>query len=100
MIRVSGINRGRIRGSFLISAYAIIDGKKYHVGTDAILSRWNVEGCANCQTHLETKAFIGLDEAVQDADEYKIEVHTRDGLLDRHEALATVGRKPFQFMVR
>jgi tyrosinase len=100
VIRVSGINRGRIRGSFLISAYAVIEGKRYHVGTDAILSRWNVEGCANCQTHLETKAFIGLHEAVQNADEYKVEVRTRDGLLDRHEALATVGRKPFQFLVR
>lgn len=100
VIRVSGINRGRIRGSFLISAYAVIGGKRLHVGTDAILSRWNVEGCANCQTHLETKAFFGLHEGVQNADEYKVEVRTRDGLLDRHEALTTIGRKPFQFVVR
>ncbi len=77
----------------------MIGGQKYHVGTDAILSRWNVEGCANCQTHLEAKVFIGVHEAVQNADEYKVEVRTRDGLPDRHEALTTVGRKPFQFMV-
>jgi hypothetical protein len=60
MIQVRGINRGAIRGSFLISAFALIDGKRQHLGTEAVLSRWHVEGCANCQTHLEARADIGV----------------------------------------
>jgi tyrosinase len=62
VIRVSGINRARLRGSFLVSAFITAEGKEYHVGTEAVLSRWNVQGCANCQTHMETKAFFPLPD--------------------------------------
>jgi tyrosinase len=84
MVRVSKIDRGRIRGSFLISAFATVDGKRQHIGTEAVLSRWHVEGCANCQTHLEAKANISLRgiraETVR-SDQIEVEVRTRDGLL-------------------
>jgi tyrosinase len=84
MVRVSKIDRGRIRGSFLISAFATVDGKRQHIGTEAILSRWHVEGCANCQTHLEAKANISLRgiraETVR-SDQIEVEIRTRDGLL-------------------
>jgi tyrosinase len=105
MIRVSGVNRARIRGSFLISAYANIGGKRYHLGTDAVLSRWDVQGCANCQTHLETKAFFGLhrfqEEWVKNNElNFEVEVRTRDGLLDHPRALNTIATKPFYFEVR
>jgi tyrosinase len=60
VVLVSGINRARIRGSFMVSVYATIDGERVRLGTEAVLSRWSVEGCANCQTHLETKAFFSL----------------------------------------
>jgi tyrosinase len=103
VIRISGINRARIRGSFMISAYTHIDGKKCHLGTEAVLSRWNVQGCANCQTHLETKAFIGLHnfqaKAIANA-EIDVEIRTRDGLLDRPRPLAAFATKPFRFEVR
>lgn len=102
VIRVSGINRASIRGSFLISAYAHIGGKRYHVGTEAILSRWNVQGCANCQTHLEAKAVFGLQrfqEQSLESARYEIEVRTRDGLLGQAERLATFQKKPFRFDV-
>jgi tyrosinase len=59
-VRVSGVNRAGIRGSFLISAFATIDGERRHIGTEAVLSRWNVVGCANCQTHLDVTTFFGL----------------------------------------
>jgi tyrosinase len=108
VIRVAGINRGAIRGSFMISAHAVIGGKKYHLGTEAVLSRWHVEGCANCP-HLEAKAFIALQglrkEAVQYA-HFEVEVRTRDGLLGQGQLMAiagspsTVTRKPFRFEVR
>ena len=49
-----------------------------------MLSRWSVKGCANCQTHLEAKAFVGLD-AVQDeelgSNAFDVEIRTRDGVL-------------------
>jgi tyrosinase len=108
VIRVSGINRARIRGSFMISAYATIDGKKYLLGTEAVLSRWNVQGCANCQTHLETKAFISLHsfpevmvEGLMKEDAYNVEVRTRDGLLRVAQplTLATFANKPFRFEI-
>jgi hypothetical protein len=49
-----------LRGSFLVSAYAVVDGERRLVGAEAVLSRWNVAGCANCQTHVEAKAFLNL----------------------------------------
>jgi tyrosinase len=102
VIRVSGINRAPIRGSFLVSAYANIGGKKYHVGTEAVLSRWSVQYCANCQTHLEVKAFIGLhgfrEESLKNA-EYEIEIRTRDGLLNQSRVVTTFEKKPFRFEV-
>jgi tyrosinase len=109
LVRVSGINRSAIRGSFMISAYAVIDGKRQHLGTEAVLSRWHVAGCANCQTHLEARAFIGVPqmraEAAQDA-HVEVEVRTRDGLLGQPQAMAmsgtpsTAARRPFRFEVR
>jgi tyrosinase len=86
MVTVRGINRARIRGSFLISVFAHINGKKRHVGTEGVLSRWHVEGCANCQTHLEARASIGLHGALAaqaDKTQFEVEVRTRDGLLSQ-----------------
>lgn len=103
-LRISGLNRAQIRGSFITSAFARIGGKRYHLGTESILSRWSVQYCANCQTHLEVKAFIPLRGIPEEA-EYEVEVHTRDGLLDqpRTEAanlLPVFEKKPFRFEVR
>jgi tyrosinase len=107
MIRVSGINRASIRGSFLISAYVNLGGKKYHVGTEAVLSRWNVQYCANCQTHLEAKAFIGLHAfqqgSIENA-EYEIQIRTRDGMLNHPQAspspLSIMSKKSFHMEIR
>jgi tyrosinase len=60
---VSGINRAPIRGSFLVSVFGNVGGERVHLGTEAVLSRWNVQYCANCQTHLEVKAVFGVPEA-------------------------------------
>ncbi len=91
VVRVSGLNRATIRGSFVIATFAVMDGKRYLVGTHSVLSRWNVRGCANCQTHLETKAFASLHQLTADkADkaQIQVEVHTRDGLLTQPQASA------------
>ena len=62
VLKVSKINRGGINGSFMINAFAMIDGKKELIGTEAVLSRWSVQTCSNCQTHIEVKAFFELPE--------------------------------------
>jgi tyrosinase len=88
IMRVSGINRAPVRGSFLINAYARIGNERYLIGTEAVLSRWSVKYCANCQTHLEVKAFFGLERfhtsLLEDAS-YEVEVRSRDGIMTAQE---------------
>ena len=83
VIRVSNVNRAAVRGSFVISAFATVDGQRQLIGTEAILSRWNVVLCANCQTHLEVQTFFSLPtgladrvSALQESD-IDVEIHTR-----------------------
>lgn len=61
---VSNINRANIGGSFLVHAWASLpDGgsnDKILVGTEAVLSRWHVSGCINCQKHLEVRVHMPL----------------------------------------
>lgn len=98
VLHVSGINRARIRGSFLVSAFAIIDGKPQHLGSEAVLSRWSVQGCANCQTHLEVKASFrlhGVKAQLVDDVQHVVVVHGRDGVLFSN---APVPVKPTGFL--
>ncbi len=89
-LRVSRINRAKIRGSFLISAYAKVDGKREYLGTRPVLSRWHVEGCMNCQTHLEATATFKLplnaDDSTIDESSIEVEVQTRDTVLKQPAA--------------
>jgi tyrosinase len=107
VVRVSGINRAAIRGSFLVSVYATIGEEKYRVGTEGVLSRWSVKNCANCQTHLEVKAFFPLngfsEELLKDA-QYEVVIHTRSGILTetqpaQPQGLATFKRRLFRLEV-
>ena len=80
VISVRGVNRAAVPGSFLISAFATVEGSRRHLGTEAVLSRWHVEGCMNCQTHLEARAHFPLHEHVAgafDPDSVEVEVRTR-----------------------
>ena len=103
MVRVAGINRAQIRGSFLVSTFAVIDSERHLIGTEAVLSRWNVSGCANCQTHVETKAVVPLlafDAAVVDRAAFEVEVHTRDGVLKGPKVAPGAPHKRFQIEIR
>ncbi|WAC02253.1 tyrosinase family protein [Lacinutrix neustonica] len=107
MLRVSGVNKAPIRGSFLISAFATINGEKHHIGTEAVLSRWNSTSCANCQTHLEVKAHFPLhDLAENTADKaaYEVVIIGRDGNLNEQNQLkaskAAEPKKLFHMEVR
>ncbi|KAK1461365.1 hypothetical protein CMEL01_15001 [Colletotrichum melonis] len=82
-ITATGINRARIRGSFVVSTWA--KGKNGEpdilLDTESVLSRWNVESCENCQNHLDVKSHRKLygfsDEEALDTDFYAL-IHTRD----------------------
>jgi tyrosinase len=79
IVRVTGLNRAVIPGSFVIAVRAVVDGEERVVGTESVLSRWQTAGCANCQLHLGVKAFIplvGLDWS-QGAPSIEIKVQTR-----------------------
>lgn len=80
VISVRGINRTKIPGSFLVSAYVNVDGERHHVGTESVLSRWHVEGCMNCQTHLEAKAHFHVPQEVAGTvrpEQIEVELHRR-----------------------
>lgn len=94
-LRVHGINRGRIAGSFVIEAYVEDEGQRKLIGEESVLSRWHVEGCANCQTHLLASAVFELPEPVATAftesaapPKLSIAVRTRDGRLGEGPAAA------------
>lgn len=105
MIHVSGVNRGAVRGSFVISVFANINGKKHLVGNESVLSRWNTKGCANCQTHIETRTLVGLhhikEDLLKDAS-FDVVLHTREGKIAQSapEPLAVFQKKPFRVAVR
>jgi tyrosinase len=80
-VLASGIDRTGIRGSFLISAFATVDGKREHIGTEPVLSRWHVAGCMNCQNHLEATASFRLPPGARAEDtKVEVEVRTHQGL--------------------
>ncbi len=85
IVQVRGVNRGRIAGSFVIAAHAEIDGEKHLIGYEAVLSRWHVAGCANCQLHLESKAAFTVPSHLHELarsrpEAITVSVHTRRGL--------------------
>lgn len=59
-LKVSGINRNLFKGSFIVQAYVTIDGERALLGSNSVLSRWNVENCENCQAHLVVDSFFDL----------------------------------------
>eukprot|EP00565_Helicotheca_tamesis_P006195 CAMPEP_0185724442 /NCGR_PEP_ID=MMETSP1171-20130828/924_1 /TAXON_ID=374046 /ORGANISM="Helicotheca tamensis, Strain CCMP826" /LENGTH=556 /DNA_ID=CAMNT_0028392293 /DNA_START=25 /DNA_END=1695 /DNA_ORIENTATION=- len=61
LLNVSGIDRTLFAGSFVIAAYAEIDGQKRMIGYETILNPWRVEGCANCQNHLVVNFTFNLE---------------------------------------
>ncbi|MFZ0230841.1 MAG: tyrosinase family protein [Mycobacterium sp.] len=92
IVSVSGINRAPVRGSFLVSVYGNVGKQQVHLGTEAVLSRWNVEYCANCQTHLDVTTYIEVptsgtapmaalsEEELADPTTYDYTVTTHDGV--------------------
>jgi len=66
--RIHGINRAEYKGSFVIKTFAKGPGvtEPVLIGAEPVLSRWSVEGCANCQTSLMAESLVPVDmEMVQ-----------------------------------
>lgn len=80
-IHVRGIDRTQIAGSFIVAAYVEEDGVHRLVGTDAVLSRWNVSGCANCQTKLRVSSNFQVPASEIEDRPIKIVIHSRHGTL-------------------
>lgn len=59
-LRVHGVDRATVSGSFVVRAFATIDGQRHLVGRHSVLSRWNVAYCANCQSHLDVDLAFDL----------------------------------------
>ena len=65
--RVHNISRTQYDGSFVIRLVARgHDGKDVVVGRKPVLSRWNVKGCRNCQSHLEVDLHVPFDKPTLD----------------------------------
>jgi tyrosinase len=91
VVAVSGVNRAPVRGSFLVSVFGNVDGRRVHLGTEAVLSRWNVQYCANCQTHLDVATYVEVpasgtaamaalsDDKLAEPATYDLTITTRDG---------------------
>ena len=79
-LKVYGINRSLFGGSFIIRAFITIDEKPHYLGRYSVLSRWNTNNCANCQTHLGVSAFFDLsdfsDDEIKRA-KFSIKIHHR-----------------------
>jgi tyrosinase len=92
-IHVEGLDRSKLHGSFIISAFAEVDGKMQAIGHEAVLSRWQVEGCANCMAHLHAGADFPLPAnaratAEGTADAGDVRVTTRHDVLRSRESSA------------
>lgn len=97
ILALDGVNRAAIGGSFVLSAFAVSRGggderkERILVGTEPVLSRWHVSGCANCQNHLEVQAnfpLVGWSKEDAERADFEAVLHTRsrpgDGLRNGH----------------
>ncbi|KAI6773062.1 hypothetical protein HG530_004020 [Fusarium avenaceum] len=95
ILAVSNINRSAIGGSFMITAFSksAINEEPVLAGTEAVLSRWHVAGCANCQNHLEVRTHIPLHgwskEKAENA-EFEVKLQTRNPKVANHVNFGTV----------
>ncbi|KAF5593547.1 tyrosinase [Fusarium subglutinans] len=82
--RVHNVSRADYAGSFVIRTHVELpSGEKVEVGREAVLSRWNVAGCRNCQDRLNENSFIAIDNKTMEVlkgntdDEAKINFHVQ-----------------------
>ena len=80
------------------------DGKEYEVGRQPVLSRWNVDACRNCKSHLDVETYFPIDARTLELLEgpvgatgqkakikWWVKIQTRDRLLDHSTAVVDEG---------
>lgn len=80
-LHLSNFSRGGIDGSFIVAAYATVNGQKYLIGHHSALSRWHVGGCANCLAHLSVPATFSLNHYTEEqahSMDYHVEIIGRE----------------------
>ncbi|KAJ0341912.1 hypothetical protein COL154_005979 [Colletotrichum chrysophilum] len=96
-LTVSGINRSKIRGSFIVSTWVEGQngGPEKVINIKPILSRWEVNSCENCQNYLDVRSHTQLtnftDEEIEDMDFFAL-VHTRE----HPDGIDTIDGRPIE----
>ncbi len=84
--RVHNINRADYEGSFVVRLYAQRhDGEEVEVGREAVLSRWSVSSCRNCQSHLGVDLYVPIHQKTLDYFDggeikWRVAIQSRDKL--------------------
>lgn len=92
-VHVAGIDRTKISGSFVVAAYAETNGEHRLLGAEAVLSRWTVSGCANCQTKLRVSSNFHIPSEDLAGAKIKVAIHTRHGMLgDADRSIVSSGQ--------
>jgi len=87
-LHVSGINRSAYQGSFVLEAYAMVEGadgtaSKRYLGHNSVLSRYNVVRCANCLTHIDVMAhfpLLDMTDTEAASARFHVELRSRTGI--------------------
>ena len=102
VLRIHNINRVNYSGSFVIRTYAKYKNRRVEIGRDAILSRYNLTGCANCQYNEEVESLVPISKTLfeklkghgKEKDiEFSVEIQTIDEKGQRH-GKDLIGGKP------
>ncbi|KAF3928079.1 Tyrosinase [Arthrobotrys entomopaga] len=62
LVRAFGLSKDTISGSFVLEIYAVRGNDEILIHREAILSRWGIQGCLNCQNHLELNIFAPVHQ--------------------------------------
>jgi tyrosinase len=94
-VHVEGLDRSKLRGSFVVSAFAEVDGEMQAIGHEAVLSRWQLGHCANCMAHRSVSADFPLPAnaratAEGTTDAVQVKVTTRADVLAMSESSRAV----------
>lgn len=76
ILQVSGIDRFKIKGSFVVEAYAKCNSKRYYLGSQAVFSRQDMRNCENCMKHLEVKMSFYMKNVLA-AEEDDLEIYVK-----------------------
>jgi tyrosinase len=85
---IDSVSRRRVSGSSILVAYASPKSnpsEKYLIGYQSILSRMNVEGCANCLTHVDMSCVFqpfNIARSLSNDLEFEVKLITHKGVIE------------------